>query len=70
MSVADCIKAYVSLSGEVFQKKHYLPIKLNGEVRGRFDTKALERALRHIIRTHGGNEDILMKDTGQSNTKT
>jgi hypothetical protein len=70
MSVADCIKAYMELSSEVFQKKHYLPVKFNGELRGRFDTKALEKAIKNIIRSHSGDEDLLMKDTGQSSTKT
>jgi hypothetical protein len=70
MSVADCISAYMELSGEVFQEKHYLPVKLNGELRGRFDTKALENAIKKIIRSRGGDEDLLMKDTGQPSTKT
>lgn len=70
MSVADCIDAYMELSGEVFQKKHYLPVKLNGELRDRFDTKALENAIKNIVRPHGGDEDLLMKDTGQPSTKT
>ena len=70
MTVADCIDAYMELSGEVFQKKHYLPVKLNGKLRDRFDTKALENAIKNIVRSRGGDEDLLMKDTGQPSTKT
>jgi hypothetical protein len=73
MSVEDCIDAYAKLSSEVFQQKHYLPVRLDGQLRARFDSKALENAIKDIIRSQdpGGNEDLLMKeDTGPSSTKT
>ena len=45
MSVADCIKAYLSLSDRVFRKtRHRLTVK--GKVQGRFDAEELARAVR------------------------
>lgn len=73
MSVEDCIDAYAKLSGEVFQKDHHLPVKLNGQLRARFNSKALENAIKHIIRSQDPdrNENLLMKeDTGPSSSKT
>jgi hypothetical protein len=73
MSVEDCIDAYAKLSGKVFQKKHYLPVKLSGQLKARFDSKALENAIKNIIQFQDPdrNENLLMKDdTGPSSNKT
>ena len=65
MSVGDCIDAYTRLSDEVFQKKHYLPIKLSGQTQARFDTKALEDAVRKIVSENStpSDENLLLRDT-------
>jgi hypothetical protein len=73
MSVKDCINAYARLSGEVFQQKHYLPVKLSGQLKARFNSKTLENAIKNIIRSQdpSGNENLLLKeDAGPSSSRT
>ncbi|KAG7130945.1 Kinesin light chain 1 like protein [Verticillium longisporum] len=61
MSVDDCITAYASLSDEVFEKKSDR-VRINGQLQGRFDSKALERAIKQILKRTGHDENALLKD--------
>lgn len=62
MSIDDCINAYIKLSGDVFQQKHYLPVTISGRVQPRFDSAALETAIRNIVAEHeqSKNGDLLL----------
>ncbi|GFF59112.1 acyl transferase/acyl hydrolase/lysophospholipase [Aspergillus udagawae] len=68
MDVDDCIKAYQSLSAQVFSKKHSL-INWGGAIQGRFDTQELENCIKNIVKNQGMPEDVLMRDTGDSPCK-
>ncbi|KAH6985445.1 hypothetical protein EDB80DRAFT_732628, partial [Ilyonectria destructans] len=61
MTVDECITAYTSLSDKVFEKKSYR-VKINGQLQGRFDTVALEQAVKQILVDNGHGEDTLLKD--------
>lgn len=61
MSVADCIDAYVSLSGRIFRKKRHR-FSLKGNIKGRFDSKELEQVVKEIVKGQGLQEDALLKD--------
>ncbi|KAM0280210.1 hypothetical protein ACHAQH_004167 [Verticillium albo-atrum] len=61
MSIDDCINSYMSLSDEVFGKKNGV-LRLNGQVRARFDSIVLERAIKKIVVQTGHDEDALLKD--------
>lgn len=54
MSVDECIVAYRRLADDVFQAKHYAAapwwtLPWNWELRGRFDTQALEKAIKTLV---------------------
>lgn len=68
MSVEECIEAYTALSDQVFEKKHHR-VSLKGDIQGRFDTAALERALKQILRQQGHSEDTLLQDTTENPCK-
>ncbi|KAJ1337373.1 cGAMP-activated phospholipase [Microdochium nivale] len=65
MSVDDCIAAYISLSNDVFQKKSRR-MKINGKLQGRFDSTALERAIKQILKDSKHDENVLLKDTSST----
>ena len=71
MSVEECIAAYVELSNNVFQKKHYLPVHINGKLKARFDSTELEKAVRSTVKTQdpGGTEEALLKDPNGSQSQ-
>ena len=60
MDVSSCIDAYVALSDTVFHKVHHR-VRLNGKTQARFDTAALERAIKNITASSGHDEDALLK---------
>ena len=63
MNIGDCIKAYIKLSGKVFTKKHCLPVKNpKGRLQAKFDTKALEQAIKDIVLDSGLEENALLKE--------
>ncbi len=68
MSVDECIDAYIKLSGEVFQQKHYLPVTISGKVQARFDSATLETAVRNIVAENdpSRNGDLLLFDDNPS----
>ncbi|KAF4340652.1 tetratricopeptide repeat domain protein [Fusarium beomiforme] len=61
MTVDECTTAYTSLSDKVFEKKCHR-VKINGQLQGRFDTAALELAVKQILTDKGHGEDALLKD--------
>ena len=62
MSVEECIDAYTSLSDKVFEKQRHR-VTVKGKIQGRFDTAALERAVKQILVKQGLAEDALLKDS-------
>jgi hypothetical protein len=52
MSIEECIDAYTSLSDKVFEKQRYR-VTVKGKIQGRFDTVALERAVKTDISKAG-----------------
>ncbi|RBA13412.1 pfs [Fusarium proliferatum] len=61
MTVDECIDAYTSLSNKVFEKKSHR-IKINGQLQGRFDSTALEQAVKQTLADSGHSKDALLKD--------
>ena len=68
MSIDDCIKAYLSLSDRVFQKKRS-PFTFKGKIQGKFDSKELERAVKEVVTAQGLSEDTLLKDASDDACK-
>ena len=62
MTVDECITAYTSLSGRVFEKKSHRA-NIKGKLQGRFNAAELERAIKQIIQDRGLDESALLKDT-------
>lgn len=62
LSIAECIDAYLSLSDRIFQKKRHR-VSIQGDIRGRFDSKELEQAIKEVIIKQGLSEGTLLKDT-------
>ncbi|KAH7132768.1 acyl transferase/acyl hydrolase/lysophospholipase, partial [Dactylonectria macrodidyma] len=61
MTIDECITAYTSLSDKVFEKKSHR-VKINGQFQSRFDTAALEQAVKQILVDNGHGEDALLQD--------
>ncbi|KAH6975787.1 hypothetical protein EDB80DRAFT_900003 [Ilyonectria destructans] len=68
MTVDECITAYTFLSDKVFEKKSHR-VKINGQLQGRFDTVALEQAVKQILVDNGHGEDALLKDPSKTACK-
>lgn len=68
MSVDACIDAYIKLSGDVFQQKHYLPVTISGKVQARFDSVVLKTAVRNIVAENdvSKNGDLLLFNNNPS----
>ncbi|KAG9839762.1 ankyrin, partial [Aureobasidium melanogenum] len=62
MSVDECIKAYTDLSREVFHKKRRSPVGIKGDIKERYDSEALELAVRKVIRDRNLDENALLKN--------
>ena len=62
MSVDECSKAYAQISDRVFQKKHHRLKNVRGELQGRFDSNALQEAVKDILRSRDLPEDTLLQD--------
>jgi hypothetical protein len=71
MSVDECIDAYIKLSGEVFQKKHYFPVTVSGKVQARFDSEALKAAIQRIVANSDPSKDgdLLLFDKSPSSCR-
>ncbi|KAH6974923.1 hypothetical protein EDB80DRAFT_881846 [Ilyonectria destructans] len=68
MTIDECITAYTSLSDKVFEKKSHR-VKINGQFQGRFDTAALEQAVKQILVDNGHGEDALIQDPSKTACK-
>jgi hypothetical protein len=68
MPVDECIDAYVSLSDRVFEKRRHC-VTIKGRVQGRFDSAALEHAIKEIVASQGLTEDALLKDDADARCK-
>ena len=62
MDIDACIDAYTEMSDKIFQKKHHRVNARNGQIQGRFDSAALERAIKKIITNQGLDENALLAD--------
>ena len=60
MTVEECIGQYISLSDKVFERKSHL-VSAKGNLKGRFDTAALEQAVKQMLLDRSLNEDMLLK---------
>ncbi|MCJ1269239.1 hypothetical protein MMC22_009129 [Lobaria immixta] len=68
LSIDDCIDAYLSLSGRVFQKKRHR-VTTKGNIQGRFDSEELERAVKEVVIKQGLHKDALLKDASDNACK-
>jgi hypothetical protein len=68
MTIEDCIEAYMSLANEVFEQQRHR-VTIRGDIQGRFDTAALERAVKRIVVRQGLAEDTLLKDHPDADCK-
>ncbi|KAI4784180.1 phospholipase, patatin family protein [Aureobasidium sp. EXF-3400] len=62
MSVDECIKTYTGLSKDVFHKTRRIPIGIKGDLKERYDSEALEQAVKRVLRDRGVDEDTPLKD--------
>ena len=62
MSVDECIAEYKTLSPRIFTKVHHR-VNSKGEMRGRFDHKALEEGLRTLLANRGLDPDELFAES-------
>jgi patatin-like phospholipase/acyl hydrolase len=62
MTIDECIDAYTTLSDRVFEKKSHRVDIIKGRLQGRFDSTALELAVKNILAGRGLGEDALLKD--------
>lgn len=68
MTIDECIDAYLQLSKKVFQKKRKR-FNLMGQIQGRFDSIALEQAVKEVIRGQKLDDDALLKATPEASCK-
>ncbi|KAF4632557.1 hypothetical protein G7Y89_g5568 [Cudoniella acicularis] len=64
MSIIDCINAYLSFSDRVFQRKRN-SLTVDGNIKGRFDSEGLTRAVKELLIAQGLQEDALLKDVSE-----
>ncbi|KEQ90170.1 hypothetical protein AUEXF2481DRAFT_71863 [Aureobasidium subglaciale EXF-2481] len=62
MSVDECIRAYMELSKEVFHPKRQIPFGIRGNIKERYDSKALELAVKKVLRDRNMDEEALLQD--------
>ena len=74
MTVDECIDAYVSMMDAVFKKKKHRIKNFRGEFQARFDTAALESAMKKIIKNSqistNPRDDINMRNPDPEGCKT
>jgi hypothetical protein len=61
MDVASCIELYIYLCKLDFFDKKYFPIDLDTNIRARFKSLPLEKAIKKVIVQQGFSEDELFK---------
>jgi patatin-like phospholipase/acyl hydrolase len=65
MTVDECIQAYISLAGKVFEKKRTW-VKINGKIRGQFLATDFEQAVKGMIQDLGLDQEILLKNSADA----
>ena len=71
MDVDECIAAYSDLAETVFGKKlSFIPINISGNVKSRFDSAKLERAIRKVVTQSGALDTDLLNDGAQRGCRT
>jgi patatin-like phospholipase/acyl hydrolase len=68
MTTQECRIAYEEIMPSVFTKRQHRST-LTGQLQGRFDSDALEKAIRTLLRNNGIMEEELLKST-ESTCKT
>lgn len=68
MDIDECIQAYKTTMKTVFEKKrNVLSLSFSGKVKAKFSSKALEVAIRQVIKEREGfDEDDLLYDQSAS----
>jgi hypothetical protein len=64
MSIDECIKAYTDLSEDVFHKKRRIPTGIKGDLKERYDSEALELAVKRLLKDRKIDENALLKNPG------
>ena len=66
MSVDDCIKVYADMSDKIFTKQKHR-INIRGTIQARFDTAALEAAIKEAVRRQNVSVDekLFSRDPAQ-----
>ncbi|KAJ5186104.1 protein kinase subdomain-containing protein [Penicillium cf. griseofulvum] len=66
MDVDSCIAAYSDLAAAVFSEKlRSIPMNFKGDIKAKFDSKKLERAIQKVIEDSGvSNQDLFNDSTG------
>ena len=62
MTVDACIDAYIELADKVFRQTHTLPVSWSGKARGKFDSQALESAVKEYLVNCSLPEECLLQD--------
>ena len=72
MAIDQCIDAYVNMFDQVFKKKR-LPVTIRGRIQDRFDTQALEKAIKEVVLNQcgrpNGAENALLQDGDGRNVR-
>lgn len=74
MTVDECIDCYSDLMDQVFSRVHTKPMKLNLrnsslETQSRFDTRALEAAIKRVVgQRTGDSNELMMENNPQCKT--
>ncbi|KAJ6081476.1 hypothetical protein N7499_006350 [Penicillium canescens] len=69
MDVQQCIDAYRTLSRDIFSNPRVIGVNWRGNVRARFDSQKLERAVKDIIKSRDLPEDSLLDDGAKRDSK-
>jgi len=64
MNIDECIKAYTDLSEDVFHKKRRVPMGIKGDLKERYDSKALEFAIKKVLKDRNLDEDEPLRSSG------
>jgi len=71
MDVDKCIGAYSDLTAAVFgEKLSSIPVNIKGNVKARFDSAKLERAIRKVVEDSGASSQDLFNDGTERGCRT
>lgn len=70
MTVQACIDAFIEMMDVIFERRHTLPFNWrDGKIQARYDSEALQRRIKAIIRNAGFSEDAPMRGPKESACK-